>query len=65
MSKSFNIGFISETNVTDLEDLAHVASINVSAYTNIDGVNLQTGYYTDNTGTQYKANDVWFKSRAV
>lgn len=60
-----NIGFISESNVTELEDLAHVASINVSSYTNIDGVNLQTGYYTDNTGTQYKANDVWFKSKAV
>jgi len=58
-----NIGFISENNVTNLEDLAHVASINVSKYANIaEGANVQTGYYTDSTGNRYKANDVWFKA---
>lgn len=57
-----NIGFISEDNVTQLEDLAHVASINIAKYINVNGVNLQTGYYTDNTGKKYNANDVWFNS---
>ena len=56
-----NIGFISDDNVTQLEDLAHVASINVAKYLDFTGdVNIQTGYYTDNTGKKYNANDVWF-----
>ena len=58
-----NIGFISESNVTSLEDLAHVASINVANYLDIDGANLQTSYYTDNTGAKYEASDIWFKSK--
>ena len=59
-SVGVNIGFISEDNVTELEDLAHVASINVAKYISVKGMNLQTGYYTDNTGKKYNANDVWF-----
>ena len=61
-----DLGFISEDNVTQLESLAHVASINVAKYVNVaKGVNIQTGYYTDSSGKKYNANDVWFNGGNV
>ena len=59
-----DIGFISEDNVTELEGLAHVASINVARYVNVNKNNaqIQTSYYTDKSGKKYNASDVWFNS---
>ncbi len=60
-----NLGFISDDNITELEDLGHVASINVSDYTEHketgDVQHNQQGSYTDANGTTYKTDDVWFK----
>ena len=62
-----NLGFISDSNVTELEDLAHVASINVDEYDEVDAdgnvQHRQLGSYTDASGQTYAANDVWFKNR--
>lgn len=61
-----NLGFISDNNTTELEDLGHVASINVSNYEESnredgqDVQNRQLGSYTDVTGEKYNVNDVWF-----
>lgn len=59
-----NLGFISDRNTTELEDLAHVASINVN-YTEQnetgDVQRNQTGTYTDTDGKTHRADDVWFK----
>ncbi len=61
-----NLGFISDSNVTELEDLGHVASINVSSYEESgleageDVQNRQLGSYTDANGEKYNVNDVWF-----
>ena len=60
-----NLGFISDDNITELEDLEHVASINVTEYTEQDASgdvqHRQLGSYTDADGTKYKTDDVWFK----
>lgn len=59
------LGFISDNNTTELEDLAHVASINVEKYkeSNESGVvqHRQQGSYTDTEGNTQKVDDVWFK----
>lgn len=64
-SVGINLGFISDGNITELEDLGHVASINVQDYTEQDESgevqHRQLGSYTDTEGQQYKTNDVWFK----
>lgn len=64
-----NLGFISDDNVTNLEGLGHVASINVDDYSEIndngDAQFRQTGHYTDNKGNQYQAGDFWFKEKKV
>lgn len=62
-----DLGFISGSNVTELEDLAHVASINVDEYDEVDAngdvQHRQQGTYTSSDGETYGANDVWFKNR--
>ena len=59
------LGFISDDNVTELEDLAHVKSINVENYTQQkqtgDVQHNQLGSYTSTDGKLYKTDDVWFK----
>lgn len=65
-SVGVNLGFISDNNVTELEDLAHVASINVNDYVeqqDEDGNahNKQAGSYTDTDGNKHQAGDFWFK----
>jgi hypothetical protein len=68
-SIGYNLGFISENNVTELEDLAHVAALNVDNYDEVDAEgdvqHRQQGSYVDNEGNTYAANDVWFKNRTV
>lgn len=62
---NINLGFISDKNNTTIEDLAHVASINVSDYTEQSETgevqHNQLGSYTDTDGQTYKTDDVWFK----
>lgn len=62
-----NLGFISDNNVTELEDLAHVVALNVNNYNEVneegDVQNRQQGSYVDNTGAEHKADDVWFRNR--
>lgn len=62
-----NLGFISDSNTTELEDLAHVASINVSNYseqaTTGDIQHRQLGSYTDTDGNAQKVDDVWFTAQ--
>lgn len=64
-----NLGFISDDNVSELEDLAHVVALNVNNYNEVedegDVQHRQQGSYIDNTGTEYKADDVWFKNRTA
>lgn len=64
-SKGFNLGFISENNITQLESLGHVASINVNAYRQVNdqtsGIQyMQRGTYKDTSGKTYQAGDFWF-----
>ena len=62
---NINLGFISDYNNTTLEDLAHVASINVSNYAEQKETgevqHNQLGSYTDTDGQTHKTDDVWFK----
>ena len=62
-----NLGFISDDNVTELEDLAHVVALNVDNYNQVDAEgdvqHRQQGSYVANDGQTYGANDVWFKDR--
>ncbi len=62
-----NLGFISENNTTELEDLAHVAALNVDDYSEVDATgdaqHRQQGSYVDTDGNTYGADDVWFKNR--
>lgn len=62
-----NLGFISDDNVTELEDLAHVVALNVDNYNQVDAEgdvqHRQQGSYVANNGQTYGANDVWFKDR--
>ena len=62
-----NLGFISDDNVTELEDLAHVVALNVDNYNQVeadgDVQHRQQGSYVANDGQTYGANDVWFKDR--
>ena len=62
-----NLGFISDNNVTELENLAHVVAINVENYKEVDAEgdvqHRQQGSYLDADGQEYGANDVWFKNR--
>lgn len=62
-----NLGFISDNNVTELENLAHVVAINVENYKEVDAEgdvqHRQQGSYLDADGQEYSANDVWFKNR--
>jgi hypothetical protein len=59
-----SLGLISDNNVTSLEKLGDLASINVDDYTqqNVSGdvQGKQSGFYTDTTGNTYKADDIWF-----
>lgn len=59
------LGFISDNNNTTIEDLAHVASINVNYAEQTDETGdvqrNQTGTYTDTDGQTHRADDVWFK----
>ncbi|MGN0004799.1 MAG: hypothetical protein ACI37Z_02305 [Candidatus Gastranaerophilaceae bacterium] len=68
-SVGVNLGFISDDNVTELEDLAHVAAINVDNYNEVDDdgdvQHRQQGSYIDTDGNEYSADDVWFKNRNI
>ena len=58
------LGFISDHNNTTIEDLEHVASINVNYTEQTEEGNVQrnqTGTYTDTDGQTHRADDVWFK----
>ena len=61
------LGFVSDRNNTGIEDLAHVASINVNQYANhniADDENIQIGQagsYTDTDGNNWMASDFWYK----
>ena len=59
-----NLGFISGDNTSNLEDLAHVASINVENYIQQnqsgDVQHNQLGSYKSVDGKTYKTDDVWF-----
>lgn len=59
-----NLGFISDANNTMLEDLEKVASINTKNYVEQDAQgdvqHRQLGTYTDESGKQFKVDDVWF-----
>ncbi|MCR5261018.1 MAG: hypothetical protein K6C94_04195 [Candidatus Gastranaerophilales bacterium] len=59
-----DLGFISDNNITKIEDLAHVAKINVLRYSGrTEGSGeIQIGSYIDNTGAEHKALDVWAKT---
>jgi len=60
-----SLGFISDNNITELEDFGHVVSINVNEYTEQDESgevqHRQIGSYTDKEGAKYETDDVWFK----
>jgi len=60
-----NLGFISDDNVTELEDLTKISKINVNNYAEQnqtgDVQHRQLGSLTYDDGTQGKVNDVWFK----
>lgn len=62
-----DLGFISDNNITELEDLAHVQAINVAEYDEVDAEgnvqHRQLGSYIDTNGESYGTNDVWFKNR--
>ncbi|MDD3237842.1 MAG: hypothetical protein PHV37_07080 [Candidatus Gastranaerophilales bacterium] len=66
-TKGVQLGFISDNNTSNLEDLAHVASINVADYNEVDATgdvqNRQLGSYTDTDGNTQKVDDVWFTSK--
>ena len=58
------LGFVSDHNNTTIEDLEHVASINVNYTEQTEEGNVQrnqTGTYTDTDGQTHRADDVWFK----
>lgn len=62
-----NLGFISDGNTTQLEDLGHIAAINVEDYAEANATgdvqNRQLGSYTDTDGSTQKIDDVWFASQ--
>ena len=62
-----NLGFISDDNITELEDLAHVQALTVTNYNQVeeegDVQHRQQGAYLDAQGNEYSADDVWFKNR--
>lgn len=62
-----NLGLISEDNVNELEDLAHVVALNVDNYNEVaedgDVQHRQQGSYVADDGQTYGADDVWFKNR--
>lgn len=62
-----NLGFISGANTTELEDLGHIAAINVTDYIEANATgdvqNRQLGSYTDTDGSTQKVDDVWFTSQ--
>lgn len=66
-TKGVNLGFISGNNVTELEDLGHVAAINVDNYAEVDATgdvqHRQLGSYTDTDGSTQKTDDVWFTAQ--
>ncbi len=68
-SVGVNLGFISDENNTEIEDLAHVTAINVGNYEQVDAEgnvqHRQQGTYVDSDGKEYGADDVWFKNRSV
>jgi len=65
-TKGIKLGFISDENNKELEDLAGVKSINVGSYKEVDASgdvqHRQLGSFIDENGKEQKVNDVWFKS---
>ncbi len=61
-----NLGFISDANNTELEDIKDVTSINTSSYKEVDATgavqNRQLGSYVDADGNVQSVDDVWFAS---
>jgi len=64
-TKGIKLGFISDNNVTELEDLAGVKTINTDDYEEVaasgDVQHRQLGSFTTENGETRKINDVWFK----
>lgn len=64
-----NLGFISDDNVTNLEDLAHIKAINVDEYetkeSDDDVEHRQQGTAVTTDGTTVKTDDVWFKKASI
>lgn len=61
-----NLGFVSDDNVKDLENLYGVKEIEVGNYTQSQRTgssveHLQNSVYTDENGVEYKVDDVWFE----
>ena len=61
-----NLGFVSDDNVTNLENLYGVKEIEVENYkenarTGSAVEHLQQSVYTDENGVEYKVDDVWFE----
>ena len=61
-----NLGFISDDNVTNLENLYGVKEIEVGNYkenarTGAAAEHLQQSVYTDENGVEYRVDDVWFE----
>ncbi|MCR5261405.1 MAG: hypothetical protein K6C94_06155 [Candidatus Gastranaerophilales bacterium] len=61
------LGFVSDDNVTEVEELTGITAINVDEYTEAaeQGAvqHRQQGTYTDENGEVYKADDVWFETQ--
>ncbi|KAI3650614.1 hypothetical protein MP228_004095 [Amoeboaphelidium protococcarum] len=61
------LGFISDTNISDLEELGDVNQVDVTDYINTpddvrNGVlHSQKGSFYSHDGTQWKVDDVWFR----
>ncbi|KAI3637812.1 hypothetical protein MIR68_004461 [Amoeboaphelidium protococcarum] len=61
------LGFISDTNISNLEELGDVDQVDVTDYVNTpqdvrDGVlHGQKGSFYSQDGTQWKVDDVWFR----
>ena len=64
-SKGIKLGFISDNNTTNVEDLTGVKEIEVENYKEAaasgDVQHRQLSKFTDENGFEYKVDDVWFK----
>lgn len=61
-----NLGFVSDNNITELEELSGITALDVDNYTEHDETGAvqhrQQGVYYDENGQIQKADDVWFET---